>query len=198
MIASNLRCSRVWADISGLLPIRAFPLGRRVLLGCVANLSGRLRLENRQHFLGKQPEAAFANVIGRAAEAEGDIELELAEDLPALFEPAQDLVRRAPAGCFHKAVYRPFETAFAGDLGLLLIGVVALHGLEVLAEECVVVEIALDEFALVLARLFLAGGEVGAADDELGQHYTGLRGAVDFVVQLPPALADTGARIPPR
>jgi len=29
------------------------------------------------------------------------------------------------------------------------------------------VEIALDEFALVLARLFLAGGEIEAADDKI-------------------------------
>jgi hypothetical protein len=38
----------------------------------------------------------------------------------------------------------------------------------VIAEEFVVVKVTLDEFALVLPRLLLAGGEVVAADDELG------------------------------
>src|SRR5256885_1020635 len=79
-------------------------------------------------------------------------------------------VGRAPTSRFHKAGDRSLEAALAGDLGLLLISVVALHSLEVLAEEFVMVEIALDEFALVLARLFLAGGEIGAADDKFGQH----------------------------
>ena len=88
-----------------------------------------------------------------------DVELEIADDLPARFEPAQDLVRRAPARRLHEAGDGAFEAGLARDLGLLLIGVVALHRLEVLAQKFVVVEIALDELALVLPRLLLGLGE---------------------------------------
>src|SRR5207253_6321977 len=93
----------------------------------------------------------LGDLVRRAAEAEGDVQLEIADDLPARFETAQDLVGRAPARGLHEAVDRALDAALAGDLRLLLVGVVALDGLEVLAEEFVVVEIALDEFPLVLA-----------------------------------------------
>src|SRR5206468_10759341 len=106
----------------------------------------------------------------RAAEAEGDVELEIADDLPALLKPAQDLVGRTPARGPHETVYRAFEPALARDLSLLLVRVIALHGLEVLAEEFVVVEIAFDEFALIAPCLLLGIGQVGAADAELGRH----------------------------
>src|SRR6202011_5156762 len=121
-------------------------------------------------------------------EAEGDVEFEIADDVPTLFEPAQDLVRRAPTGGPHEAGYRTFEAALAGDLSLLLIGVVTLHGLEVLAQEFVVVKVALDEFALVLARFPLGFGQVGAAHAELRQHDLGRLGAVIFAVQFAAAL----------
>src|SRR5438132_6412003 len=107
------------------------------------------------------------DLVRRAAEAEGDIEFEVADDIPTLFEPAQDLVRRSPACGPHEAGYRTFEAALAGDLSLLLIGVVTLHRLEVLAQEFVVIEVALDEFALVLARIFFGFGHVVAAHAEL-------------------------------
>src|SRR5207248_273800 len=115
------------------------------LLGRRSSLGRRLRLEHRQHLLGEELEAPFGDLVGRAAEAEGDVELEIADDFPALFEPAQDLVGRAPARGPHKAVDRALDAALAGDLRLLLVGVVALHGLEVLAEEFVVVEVAFDK-----------------------------------------------------
>src|ERR1700680_141265 len=94
------------------------------------------------------------DLVRRAAEAKGDVEFEVADDVPTLFEPAQDLVRRSPACGPHEAGYRTFEAALARDLGLLLVGVVTLHCLEVLTEEFVMVEVALDEFALVFARFF--------------------------------------------
>ena len=58
------------------------------------------------------------------------------------------------------------------------------------------VEIALDEFALVLARLFLAGGEIGAADDKFGQHDLRRRGAMELAVQLAPSLDDWQPHVP--
>src|SRR3546814_2087572 len=45
----------------------------------------------------------------------------------------------------------------AGDLRLLLIGIVARHRLEVLAQELVVMEVALHELALIAARLVQLG-----------------------------------------
>jgi hypothetical protein len=56
-----------------------------------------LRLEHRENLFGKEPQASLGHLIGRAAEAESDIEFEIADDLPTCFEPAQDLVRRSPA-----------------------------------------------------------------------------------------------------
>src|SRR4029079_8414210 len=137
---------------------------------------------------GEQPEAAFGDLVRRAAEAEGDVELKVADDLSAFFEAPQDLVGGAPARCLHKALDRALVAALAGDLRLLLVGIVALHGFEVLAEEFVVMEIAFDEIALVLSRLLLAGSEVGAADDELGQHHLRRFGAVVFAVEFAAAL----------
>src|SRR5690242_21301660 len=58
------------------------------------------------------------------------------------------------------------------------------------------VEIALDEFALVLARLFLAGGEIGAADDKFGQHDLRRRSAMEVAVQLAPLLDDWQPHVP--
>jgi len=51
-----------------------------------------LRLEDRKYLLGKELQAPLADLVRRAAETEGDVELEIADDLPALFEPTQDLV----------------------------------------------------------------------------------------------------------
>src|SRR5271167_1289783 len=94
----------------------------------------------------------LGDLVRRTAEAEGDIEFEVADDLPTLFEPAQDLVRRSPSCSPHEAGYSTFEAALTRDFRLLLIGVVTLHGLEVLAQEFVVVKVAFDEFTLVFAR----------------------------------------------
>ena len=60
----------------------------------------------------------------RAAEAEGDVELEIADNVPTLFEPAQDLVGRSPACGPHEAGDGTFKAALTGDLRLLLIRVV--------------------------------------------------------------------------
>src|SRR4029077_9475614 len=114
-----------------------------------------LRLEHRKHLRGKELQAALGDLVRRAAEAEGNVQLEVADYLSTLFEPAQDFVGRAPACSLHEAVHRAIETALARDLRLLLIGVVALHSLEVLAQEFVMMEVAFDEFPLVPPRLFL-------------------------------------------
>src|ERR1700745_3032623 len=118
MIASKFPMSAVRSDISGS--------NVKCLLRCRFHPRRRLRLEHRQHLPGEEPQPALANVIGRAAEAEGDIELEITEEFLALFEPSQDLVGRAPARGLHEAVDRAFEPALAGDFGFLLVGVVAL------------------------------------------------------------------------
>src|SRR5205807_7962382 len=133
-------------------------------LGSRSGLGRWLRLQHRQHFLGEEPQATLGDFVWRAAKPEGDVELEIANDLPALFEPAQDLVGRAPARRLHEAVHRALDAALPRDLRLLLVGVIALYGLEVLAEKFVVIEIAFDEFALVAPRLLLGLGKVGAAD----------------------------------
>src|SRR5260221_413884 len=83
---------------------------------------------SRQHLLGEEPQAPLGHLVGGPAEAEGDVELEIADDLPAFFQPAQDLVGRAPARRLHEAVDRALEAALARDLRLLLVRVVALHG----------------------------------------------------------------------
>src|SRR5919106_6307877 len=157
-------------------------------LGCLASRGRRLRLQHRQHLLGKELQAPLGHFVGYAAEAEGDVELEIADDFPALLEPAQDLVGRAPAGGLHEAGHRAFEPALARDLRLLLVGVVALHSLEVLTEKFIVVEIAFDELPLIAARFLLGLGEVGAADAELGQHDLWRLGTVVFAVQCAAAL----------
>src|ERR671925_2368797 len=114
----------------------------RASLGCVASRSRRLRFQDRQHLLGKELQAPLGHFVGHAAEAEGDVELEITHDLPALLESAQDLVGCAPAGGLHETGHCAFESALACDLRLLLVGVVALHGFEVLTKEFIVVEIA--------------------------------------------------------
>src|SRR5262249_38947901 len=91
--------------------------GRGASLG---GLGGRQFLEDGQHFLGEQLEAALRDRIRRAAEAERDVELEVANHLPARLEVAQDLVGRAPARGFHEAGDRALGAALAHDLGLLL------------------------------------------------------------------------------
>src|SRR5688572_13326526 len=116
-------------------------------LRCPCRLPG---FQNRQHLLGEELQALFRDIERRAAEAERDVELEVADDLAPRLEPAQDLVGCAPACGLHEARHGTFETALACDLGHLLIGVVALHSLEVLAQKLVVVKIALDKLALVL------------------------------------------------
>src|SRR5436190_1431867 len=167
--------------------------------GCLGRrLVGRPPLlDHREHFLGEQLEAALRHLVGRAAEAEGDVHLEVAQQLPPRLEPAQDLVGRAPRRGLHEAGDRALQpAALAGQVGLLLVGVVALHRLEVLAEELVVVEVALDELALVAARLVLQPGGVGAADAEFGQHDGGRLGAVILAVQGPAALDIGRAHLP--
>ena len=96
-----------------------------------------------------------------------------------------------------RASHGAFEAALTRDLRLLLVGVVALHGLEVLTEEFIVVEIAFDELPLITARFLLGLGEVGAADAELGQHDLRRLGAVVFAVQFAAAL-DVGEPHLPR
>src|SRR6516164_7584207 len=54
-------------------------------------------LSTGENLFGKEPQASLCHLIGRAAEAESDIEFEIADDLPPGFEPAEDLVRRSPA-----------------------------------------------------------------------------------------------------
>src|SRR5262249_37421200 len=120
--------------------------------------------------------------------AKGYIELEIAEQFAALLKPSQDLVRGAPARRLHKTVHRAFEPAFTGDLGLLLIGVIALHGLEVLAEKFVVIEVALDEFALVFAGFLLGLGKIWTANAELREHNVRRFGTVVFPMELLTAL----------
>ena len=71
---------------------------------------------------------------------------------------------------FMKPSTAPSEPSRSGDLGLLLVGVVTLHRGEVIAQEFVVIEVALDEFALVLPRFFFALVQIGAADHELRKH----------------------------
>src|SRR3546814_18796423 len=100
------------------------------------------RFEHRQHFLGEELQAPLRDVVRRAAEAEGDVEFEIADDLPALLQIAQDLVGRAPARRLHEAGDGAVQAGAAGDLRLLLIGIVARHRLEVLAQALVVMEVA--------------------------------------------------------
>ncbi|WP_346925692.1 transglutaminaseTgpA domain-containing protein, partial [uncultured Arthrobacter sp.] len=102
-------------------------------LGGRSSLAGRLRLEHRKHLLGKELQSPLRDLVRGAPEAEGDVELKVADDLAPLFEPAQDLVGGAPAGGLHEAVDGAFEAGLARDLRFLLVGVVALHGLEVVA-----------------------------------------------------------------
>src|SRR3546814_16137364 len=61
------------------------------------------RFEHRQHFLGEELQAPLRDVVRRAAEAEGDVEFEIADELPALLQIAQDTVGRAPALRLHEA-----------------------------------------------------------------------------------------------
>ena len=58
-------------------------------VGCIAaqgltllpNCCGRGPfLDDRQHLLGEQPQAALRHRVGRAAEAEGDVQLEIADN----------------------------------------------------------------------------------------------------------------------
>src|SRR5437879_11812521 len=87
-------------------------------LGRLPNLDRGLRLEHRKHLLGKERQAALRDFVGYAAEAEGDVQLEVANYLSTLFEPAQDSVGRAPARRLHEAVHRALQTALPRDLRL--------------------------------------------------------------------------------
>ena len=84
-----------------------------------------------------------------------DIELEIADHAAPRFELAQDAVGRAPGRGLHEPGHRTFEPALAGDRRLLRVGVVAFDGGEMLAEEFVVMEVALDELAHVFPRVLL-------------------------------------------
>ena len=87
------------------------------------------------------------------------------------FQFPEDAVRGAPHVGFHEALDGAFEAPLAGDLGLLRIGVIALHGGEMLPEELVMIEVALDEFAHVLARQRLRLVEARRAEAEIGDHH---------------------------
>src|SRR6202035_2683373 len=102
----------------------------------------------------------------------------------------------APARGLHEARHRALDAPLPRDLRFLLVGVVALHRLEMLTEEFVVVEVAFDKFPLILACLRLGLGEVGAAYAELCQHDLRRLGAVIFAGQLAPAPACWGAQPP--
>ena len=52
---------------------------------------------------GAQPVDLPAGPMASIAEAEGDVQLEIADDAPTLLQPTQDAVRRAPAGRLHEA-----------------------------------------------------------------------------------------------
>ena len=106
----------------------------------------------------------------------------------AFFEAAENLVWGAPAGCLHEAFDGSLETGGARDFGFLLVGVVALDRPEVVAEELVVVEVALYEFALVLAGFLFGLRQVGAAHGELGEQQVRRLGAVEFAMERPAAL----------
>src|SRR6516162_3901624 len=155
---------------------------RQTSLGCLPNLGRWLRLEHREHLPGKDLQAALGHLVGHAAKAEGDVEFEIADDLPPLFETAQDPVRRSPTRGLHEPSDGALDAALARDLSLLLIGVIALQRPEVLTEELVMVEIALDKFTLILACFFFGFCEIGAAHAELGHHYLGRLGAVVLAV----------------
>ena len=88
----------------------------------------RGRFKHRQNLLREQPETALGNLIGRAAEAKGDVQLEIAEQFVARLEAAQNLVGRAPARGLHEAVDRSLQPGLTRDLGLLLIGIVTFDG----------------------------------------------------------------------
>src|SRR5690242_21760227 len=69
---------------------------RAVLLGCLTRRRGCAPVtDNRQHFLGKQAQRPFADLIRRAAEANGGQATDVADIGPQGLELAQDLVRRA-------------------------------------------------------------------------------------------------------
>ena len=70
------------------------------------------------------------------------------------------------------------QTDLAGNFHLLLIGIVALYQSEVLAKKLVVIEIALDEFPLILTSLSLALVQICSADHEFGQYRSRLLGPV--------------------
>src|SRR5262249_26497614 len=159
--------------------------------GAIGLPSGRCpALDHGQHLLGKELQTTLGHGEGRAAEAKGHVHFEIAEELSAHFEPAQDLVGRTPARRLHEAIDCTFEPALAGDLGLLLVGIVALDRLEVLAQELVVMEVALDELALVFARFLFGLGQVGAAHAELRQHHRRRLAAVVPAEQLSTPLHD--------
>ena len=40
-----------------------------------------MRLQHRQHLLGKELQAPLGHIVGHAAEAEGDVELEIADEV---------------------------------------------------------------------------------------------------------------------
>ena len=44
-------------------------------------------LQDRQHFFGKELQASLRNMERRAAEAEGDVQLEIAKQGPAVLKP---------------------------------------------------------------------------------------------------------------
>src|SRR5439155_9178990 len=97
------------------------------------------------NLLGEQFQAALGELIGDTAKAERGVELEFADHSAARLQFAQDAVGRTPDRRLHKPGDGTFQPALAGDRRLLNISVVAFDLAEVLPEEFVMVEVALDK-----------------------------------------------------
>ncbi len=65
-----------------------------------------------------------------------------------------------------------------------------------LAQELIVIEVALNELALVPARLLLGLGKIGTANAELCEHDERRLGIVVLAVQLPASLDHRGPHLP--
>src|SRR5262245_23913361 len=127
-------------EIGSSLIALSNPAGRRPAAATAWRtlLSGqvrwRLSLEHGAQFLGKEPQAALGHLVGRPSETEGDVELEIAQQRATRFQPPENPVGCAPARGLHEAGEGALEARLPGDLHLLLVGVVALDGLEVIAQ----------------------------------------------------------------
>ena len=179
---NNHRFLRLTLNPKSLLAFNqeAFQLRTDLLTG--GDLPG---FKNREDLVSEKFQAPLCNFIWSAAKSKGHVQLKIPNQFSAFFKSTQDLVRRAPTGRLHETADRSVVTGSAGNLCLLLIGVVAFHSLEVLAKELVVIEIALHEFTLVSFGLFFALGRVSATDDKISEHHVGRFSAMILTVQLP-------------